>query len=555
MGQYAPGRCFQLASAKKIRSVVRDIEREVAAGRQPVLPIPSDTVYTSHPYTESWGIPAVEEAVDGKLITAGRQLREISHNEVNAVAPIRILAPEIEAKKKKDASLMPPPPSRRGELTIKKTRSENPSAAVRFDNDSTAPMLCDRSKSDDAVVVAAPRQASTMVTAETGPPAPSCAPAKPTAVPTITCMPRLTRQQAKEKEATAETTTTNGPGTVVKRQAVTRSSRLKNKTPATAEVFEIYSDGEEEKLPTPLPQTLVSPVERPSAMDSAKPTKVSPNVVIGSDPDSVLRRLCVFRDNLSSALDKNHSLTRRRRQQADSHCPPLPFVSRWVDYSRKHGVGYVLEDGTIGFIASGATTSGPVTPVAVRQGDKWLRRIGKKFENLEKVPFHVYENSKHGVSMVKSSSAKTAEQREQQRMLRVLWVKFGRYMSQSLNGAEDELVLPESDTSQTDVQFVKFYQRMGNVGVWGFANGCFQVCWLMLVRSLLLICSIATFSRSHQAGVLPGRASRVSDNDIDRRRRDDHQRPRAAGKTASRPRDHECSDRHPAGGSSPPGYR
>lgn len=35
--------------------------------------------------------------------------------------------------------------------------------------------------------------------------------------------------------------------------------------------------------------------------------------------------------------------------------------------------------------------------------------------------------------------------------------------------------MTEKTNKQGDVQFVRFYQRAGNVGIWGYADGCLQV--------------------------------------------------------------------------------
>ncbi|KAG9712246.1 Pkinase-domain-containing protein, partial [Aureobasidium melanogenum] len=132
VGEYAPGKCFQLNAGKKIRSIVRDIEREVAAGRQPVIPIPSDTVYTS-PNSNSIdafqpmnALPEIAEEREPDT----RQLKEICHNEVQ---PTTRENSADETKKKKDAELMPPPPRVRRAVPIRRTR------AVTDDKEESAP--------------------------------------------------------------------------------------------------------------------------------------------------------------------------------------------------------------------------------------------------------------------------------------------------------------------------------------------------------------------------------------------------------------------------------
>jgi hypothetical protein len=57
--------------------------------------------------------------------------------------------------------------------------------------------------------------------------------------------------------------------------------------------------------------------------------------------------------------------------------------------------------------------------------------------------------------------------------------QFGKYMIGSLGKAEDDedFFANNGATSSTTANgpYVKFYQRLGNVGIWGFGDGGFQV--------------------------------------------------------------------------------
>ena len=82
-----------------------------------------------------------------------------------------------------------------------------------------------------------------------------------------------------------------------------------------------------------------------------------------------------------------------------------------------------------------------------------------------------------GLGSVKEGPLK--EEDERRRTLSVLWVKFGRYMCQSLGGEETAV----QDSSEN---FVRFYQRVGTVGIWAFVDGCLQVSHLRLTSNWLV---------------------------------------------------------------------
>ncbi|PSK60803.1 hypothetical protein B9Z65_953 [Elsinoe australis] len=466
VGEYAPGKCFQLNGGQRIRSIVKDIEKEVTAGRQPVIPIPADTIYTGVPGISSWASSmnaALAGIAEEKDTTTGRQLKEISHNEVQAVpGSRRVPVVESEAKRKRDAEMMPPP-RRRNDLSIRKTRtdgerprstpSQSPPETEQSIRTSSAAQAAKAAMAESAKAVAEIKEPEPVV------PAPRSADA------TLARRPRSVRRQASAQTTSVpETEPVSG---TLRRAPSTRTTRTRAKQPT--ETIEIF---DEEKTSKPAEALILPPAPAMSAklpVPNKKPADAAP-VLPGSSPDDVLDRLVTFRDNLVSILSARTSS--RKRHTAPP--PVLPFVSRWVDYSRKHGVGYVLEDGTVGFIATSTTTSGaraPVMHVAARHGERWLRRIGKKMENLDKVPLHILEDTEGGIARVRSLGL-SEEQRERIKTLRVLWVKFGRYMSQTLNVGEEE---GQVQQQQGDLGFVRFYQRMGNVGIWVFNDGCLQL--------------------------------------------------------------------------------
>lgn len=460
VGEYAPGKCFQLNAGKKVRSIVRDIEREVAAGRQPVIPIPSDTVYTS---PNSTSIDAFqprnalpEIAEEGEPET--RQLREIAHNEVQPVAR----ESSTDDSRKKDTELMPPPPRVRRAGPIRKTRT------ATDEKEEIAPESTRQSTRLNSQTVFS---GTSFVPSSSQPQSGEIIPvSKRSADASLARRPRGLRKNLSEREIPALADAIRDDLEIAPQKPLaTRSSRSRPKQP-TQEVIEIFD--EQEKLGRPV-------LPPPPVMNAKLPvprrkTPTSTSAFAGSNPQAVLERLCVFRSNLASALDKKHLAPSRRIPQQPTK--PLPFVSRWVDYSKKHGVGYVLDDGTVGCVINASAASGtPVTHVAVKNGERWLARIGKRFEYLEKVPFKIFEdNGSAGLERL-DLGTKDEGTRERLRMLRVLWVKFGRYMSQTLNGTEVADSVDDEAEADSNLLFVRFYQRSGNVGIWGFSDGCVQV--------------------------------------------------------------------------------
>jgi myosin-1 len=201
-----------------------------------------------------------------------------------------------------------------------------------------------------------------------------------------------------------------------------------------------------------------SKAQQPMTKRTALLRSVSPELPC-TDPASVLVQLRAFRDNVARALEKKPLRSRHE------NTPQLPFVSKWVDYSRKHGVGFVLEDGTVGCLVAG-NDKHPVTTAFVQNGHPHLNRVNEDPAHLTKVPIEYYAASKEheGLSRIEVLDKHRREH------LRVIWHKFARYMCVQL-GNDDRPAkrLPSQNN------FVKFYQRLGNVGFWGFGDGSIQV--------------------------------------------------------------------------------
>lgn len=523
VGEYEEGRAFRLNGGKKVKSIVHDMAAEAQLGRQPTMPIPKETVYVST--VSNWDsqsstiIEESEESPESMPPTSRQKgLKEMNHNEVAGAT-----RPETAARRARDArdaELMPPPSSR---PASRAGRTGTVRKAARTISEETA-------ESKEKVRVPADEPALGMLRVAKTRQAPAISTAsaslKESNAPSTSAARSLgarTQQTAAEsdtekaKPARAGTTKRSADASLARRpraaSRLTRKERpispevpgplatldeLKQVSPikrsrkkaADAEIIEILSDHEPEPAPAdgglapttsnlscPPPMSRRVPVPRkPSRSHIA--SEIPNDSVPGTDPETVLQRLSLLRSNLASALINRHVPSSATAREAER----LPFVSRWVDYSRKHGVGYVMSDGTVGCIINASAANPaknkpatPVTHIFVRNGQRWLGRVGKDFSGLEQVPLEILEDRGQegvarkvykGLGSVKEGPL--AVEAERRRALSVLWVKFGRYMCQSLDGEE-------ADLGRREENFVRFYQRIGSVGIWAFADGSLQV--------------------------------------------------------------------------------
>ena len=214
-----------------------------------------------------------------------------------------------------------------------------------------------------------------------------------------------------------------------------------------------------------------------------------------------------LRHMLSSLIP--HTSHRRR---AGPYRSRHTYVMKWVDYSHRYGVGYVLDDGSVGCLFN-AENGQSASSVVVRDGESHLRRKsdsqhspageGRTYSEAKQLvprsgkPVEFYENCdedsfeyrggirralispsvfefKSPQSSASSKGTKGSETESTKvnagKIKRLKLVdQFGKYMIGSLGRHGDE------NTRECEGQYIKFYQRLGNVGIWGFGDGAFQV--------------------------------------------------------------------------------
>ncbi|KAL2154843.1 hypothetical protein VTH82DRAFT_3519 [Thermothelomyces myriococcoides] len=236
--------------------------------------------------------------------------------------------------------------------------------------------------------------------------------------------------------------------------------------------------------------------------------------VPGTRPDVVLERLQKLQAELERALNAR---TMALVSSRDKTPPPPHIVVKWVDYTNKFGLGYVLNDGSVGCILrSIAAPDGPkpgMLPPAcllvhgaeqhcMRKDDPTYSARHQIVPMKEGIYF--YENNgEEGISRVRvapenfkvpvnpdgtvgklSAGRDIYDHRKRERI--VLWKKFANYMiaygremdnnglsqSNASGEAEPDIRVPTiTDPTAAPPDVVTFYQRFGDVGCWMFADG------------------------------------------------------------------------------------
>ncbi|KAI2785980.1 hypothetical protein POX_h09745 [Penicillium oxalicum] len=200
------------------------------------------------------------------------------------------------------------------------------------------------------------------------------------------------------------------------------------------------------------------------------------------------------------------------RRRVGSRKQPHAYVIKWVDYTNRYGIGYVLDDGSVGCVFKGENGR-PATSVVIRNGERHIRRKARSVDTPEEKgipyseadqlvprsgpPIEFYENRDDSllgcrgirramidtclfdartskVMRIRGTSGSETERSDLEKVKRVKLVdQFGKYMIGSLGRHGDE-GLGDELPAHSSGQFIKFYQRLGNVGIWGFGDGAFQ---------------------------------------------------------------------------------
>ena len=246
---------------------------------------------------------------------------------------------------------------------------------------------------------------------------------------------------------------------------------------------------------------------RSSAIGVIGPDEVTEEI-LATAPDQVLASLKVLHRNISESLAgiidgklRMSDTEIQTRQQKHK-----PVVIKWVDYSQKFGAAYILDNGTVGMVAKVNDKRAPCClAIANADGHIYKRLTSSRYLQKHQIvckeggPVEFYEhNRSDGIKRVLNSpkdfqlqfdatkdaperidyrAPHLAEHEREKRRLLDLYDKFGRYMVSTLGreGIIQQRSSSRSKKSTTGALFVRYYQRLGNVGVWAFGDNSIQI--------------------------------------------------------------------------------
>ncbi|KAF1989576.1 hypothetical protein K402DRAFT_444649 [Aulographum hederae CBS 113979] len=427
VGEYAPGKAFVLPGDRKVRSVVKDCMEELELGRQPVVPLPEDAVYLPFParknaFNTNPNVLSEPEEQRRPLVEDKPELRYLNETSGNATA--------------RQGPRRPADTVRRA----RRLKENNP--PIEEVEDSPEIQIQEPQAVQETLKKSTRRIPGHNLEVR---------------------RPEIQAEEPRPVQGTMRKSTRRAPESAVATHPLparaipllTSTSRTVSRDSATTTASKMtLSQGLGERSTNSRRNT---PIEEPMIQERQKGTTLQ-----DSDPDSILDQASKFRDSLTKALAKKDVVSKRAPR---NHSQALPFVTKWVDYTRKHGVGYVLNDGSVGCVLN-ATARHPVTYVVVQDGYTHLKKLGQNTTHTETTPFLHFADC--GDSGIKSILV----DKDRKRTTSLIWAKFGKYMVSQLG--QSEVRSDEDGEEKSPLVFVKFYQRLGKVGIWGFSNGCFQ---------------------------------------------------------------------------------
>ena len=340
--------------------------------------------------------------------------------------------------------------------------------------------------------------------------------------PSDTLIPRVTRSKSASLALT-RTAPTAEP-VITSNEEVAASSNAENepqhqavqeKRKTACNVRDERKQGVKRSAQSPIASLPLRP--RTKSKIGSRGTLISPKDVVecisGTKPSEVIQNLRITWAEIDASLrikpsDSSQVKFRSMISQKES-CNRHVLVTKWVDYTHKFGVGYVLGNGTVGCVFK-ADDSSPQTCIVVPGAKAHIekKKIPSYPDNQQCVvkdgaPVQFLENcAEEGLKRVctpaahfqlkigadgvaeKMANGVTASDFEKRKRVN-LWDKFGKYMTENMGNinqvfdmqlaTENKMINGRTrNQHERPDYFIKFFQRLGNVGIWGFGYGSFQ---------------------------------------------------------------------------------
>lgn len=249
---------------------------------------------------------------------------------------------------------------------------------------------------------------------------------------------------------------------------------------------------ESEKSTQSITSSAAPPLQpKPSLISSSDQYTVIP----GSSPLETLALIETLYEALSpSAIPTIHPTFKRSKYDH------RPRVERWVDYTTKHGIAYLLSEETVGMVLmSNADKTRASCSMVIRNGRDFILARAKGAEHQlvpqgrGAAPVEFFEQAgEEGTRMLSLPARQfkidVSKQQDEATALKHLSShcnryqaeriglvsiadKFGKYMAKK-TGADDDCAEKDQCIRGTHINF---YQRLGNVGIWRFGDGATQV--------------------------------------------------------------------------------
>ncbi|MBE3047918.1 hypothetical protein IMZ48_36485 [Candidatus Bathyarchaeota archaeon] len=521
-----------LAPVQMIRAQVwKEMAAEEKASLTPVIPLAEGLVYRPfEEYVREAQAQKARAGLAGPSQSRSAAVEESTSRSTQGTTNLLRQPPQSFAAQQRAQNRPPPTVPSASTATVTNTATFAPKASVAT---STARGIA---PADDIYRLAATTTATTSTTSTTTTkqPAPSLERQQITEKPRATEDPRREgptmrsrpRREAQHVELPLRTRSEPIPRSETAAAPRTRSETIPRSDTAAAPRSKVPSSshtrtlsatsGVEKKAPVSERATSSAPATVRSRPKEMKPTSVfdpteRPRSVPGTKPDVVLEGLRRLQTELERALNSRTMAIITSKTVTPPAHPEV--VIKWVDYTNKFGLGYILNDGSIGCVLRDIPTAEgtnvallPPVCMLIQGAERHVQRRQDEgyADRHQPVPMrqnvHFFENrGESGLvhlpvpaeqfrvhigrdgQPVKLEPGKDAFQHRKRERI-ILWKKFANYMAAygRDDGAPAEVApvaraqSPVEDT-QAPAQVVTFYQRFGDVGCWVFGDGHLQV--------------------------------------------------------------------------------